>query len=528
LATIIDSLVVTLGLDPSQFVKNSKTAEETSSKTKKKLTQDQKDMAEQAKKNAEALQDVGVKALSLFGILLGARGVKEFADDLIKSDAALGRLSKNLGESPKVVGAFGLAAEQLGGSADATEVSFQTLSDKIQAAKHGMGQLPNAYAQVITASGHAFDINQKTSEQFFEISEGLQNIAKTQGPAAASFLGRQFLDESTVNLMIKYGGALRGIVAGNEKFAPSEADVKAVQDLQTAWTKVSQELHSLGRYIFDYFAPLMTGITTGIEHILNPTAANKAEDDQSQKRIYSRRPAWVRSLKKYFGMDDADDEPDTAKEPGAASDAGSLTKLIDNVSKNAGIDPRIMEGIRAGESGHGSKYDVKDDDVESSWGPFQLNRRNGLGVEFEKDTGLDVSDPRTIPAQARWVANYIKAHNGTNGQWMGYRGPRDADPQWGDAGYKPMPTPAPPPVTASPQGDRSAFWINDFAKTSLAARSAIAGSTLSNDNRSSTSEMHIGSINVQTQATDANGVAGSLSPALKNMGWTAQANYGPT
>jgi len=34
--------------------------------------------------------------------------------------------------------------------------------------------------------------------------------------------------------------------------------------------------------------------------------------------------------------------------------AGSLTKLIDQESRRAGIDPRIMEGIRAGESGHKS------------------------------------------------------------------------------------------------------------------------------------------------------------------------------
>lgn len=131
--------------------------------------------------------------------------------------------------------------------------------------------------------------------------------------------------------------------------------------------------------------------------------------------------------------------------------AGELTKLITEEAKRAGIDPRIMEGIRAGESGHGSKYDIKDDEMESSWGPFQLNRRRGLGVQFERDTGLDVRDPKTIPDQARWVANYIKEHGGPNGQWMGYRGPRDADTNWGDSGYIPKAMPA-RPVTPNPHG----------------------------------------------------------------------------
>jgi hypothetical protein len=115
---------------------------------------------------------------------------------------------------------------------------------------------------------------------------------------------------------------------------------------------------------------------------------------------------------------------------------GVSTNLIASEAQRAGIDPRIMESIRAGESGHGSKYDVKNDSLESSSRPFQLNRRRGLGQEFERDTGLDVRNPSTIPAQARWVAEYIKKHHGTNNQWMGYRGPRNADPKWGNSGYK--------------------------------------------------------------------------------------------
>jgi len=121
---------------------------------------------------------------------------------------------------------------------------------------------------------------------------------------------------------------------------------------------------------------------------------------------------------------------------GEGSSAGNLTALINEEASKAGIDPRIMQGIRAGESAHTNRYDKKDDALESSWGPFQLNRANGLGVRFEKETGLDVRDPTTIPAQARWVARYI-ARGEPLRAWAGYHGPRDADPRWGDSGYHP-------------------------------------------------------------------------------------------
>lgn len=145
---------------------------------------------------------------------------------------------------------------------------------------------------------------------------------------------------------------------------------------------------------------------------------------------------------------------------GPIAPAGSLTALITSEAQRAGIDPRIMEGIRAGESGHTSRYDVKDDALESSWGPFQLNRRRGLGAEFEKETGLDVRNPKTIPAQARWVAQYIKKHGGTNNQWMGYHGPRDANPHWGESGYQRNEVvvhKGSPDITAKPQIPASDF-----------------------------------------------------------------------
>lgn len=127
------------------------------------------------------------------------------------------------------------------------------------------------------------------------------------------------------------------------------------------------------------------------------------------------------------------------------STAGNLTALYEAEAKRAGINPRIMHGIRAGESLHSNAYDVKSDSREDSYGPFQLNRRGGLGAEFEKETGLDLHDPKTIPAQVRWAAEHIKKRLASNpnynpgSEWYGYKGNRDADRSWGNSGYVPTP-----------------------------------------------------------------------------------------
>lgn len=159
--------------------------------------------------------------------------------------------------------------------------------------------------------------------------------------------------------------------------------------------------------------------------------------------------------------------------------AGSLTGLIHKAAlEAAGGDEakgreieRHMEGIRAGESGHRADYDKKDDAIESSWGPFQLNRRSGLGVEFERDTaeerkrlGLgDLRDPRTIPLQAAWVAKYISQGRSLR-PWAGYHGPRDADPRWGNSGYE---------APSSAPSDQAAAKRNGDAASAASAEAPI-------------------------------------------------------
>jgi hypothetical protein len=136
---------------------------------------------------------------------------------------------------------------------------------------------------------------------------------------------------------------------------------------------------------------------------------------------------------------------------------GSLKGLIDESADAAGTDPRKMYGIVAGESGHRDTYDTNITSKEASYGPFQLNRKGGLGVTFEKETGLDLADPATIPAQTRWVAEYLAQHPNMNvgKTWYGYKGDADWSDKWGNAGLTP---PTPPMPMARPTDEQLAIY----------------------------------------------------------------------
>ena len=178
-----------------------------------------------------------------------------------------------------------------------------------------------------------------------------------------------------------------------------------------------------------------------------------------------------------LGLIPAANQPGQAA-PAAASAAapvppGSLKDLIDKAAAAAGISPRKMSGIGAGESGHGSNYDTNISSREESYGPFQLNRKGGLGVDFEKQTGLRLNDSNTIPAQAEWVAKYLAKNPNMNvgGTWFGYHGDTDWNPKWGNAGYLGGEGAANPSASDKPaEPEKSAF-----EKAADAVSSGITG-----------------------------------------------------
>src|SRR5579862_6561617 len=106
MATVIDSLVVTLGLDASKFHAGAKQT----STDLKATTQDANAAAKQieasGKQAAAFFGKLRNEALSLAAVFLGGMGLKALVANLTATDAATGRLSRNLGISVEALGAW--------------------------------------------------------------------------------------------------------------------------------------------------------------------------------------------------------------------------------------------------------------------------------------------------------------------------------------------------------------------------------------------------------------------------------------
>ncbi|VEB99934.1 Uncharacterised protein [Cedecea lapagei] len=116
--TIIDSLVVTLGLDSSGFKKGQKDVGKGLKDTKDNAEQTAKDMEAAGKRAASFFGSIRNEVIALAGVSLSLIGVKNFVTGMTESLTKLSVTSKALDLSPKQLEGWTGAAEAVGSSTE--------------------------------------------------------------------------------------------------------------------------------------------------------------------------------------------------------------------------------------------------------------------------------------------------------------------------------------------------------------------------------------------------------------------------
>jgi hypothetical protein len=102
----------------------------------------------------------------------------------------------------------------------------------------------------------------------------------------------------------------------------------------------------------------------------------------------------------------------------ASGDPRGLTSFIIETAKKYGIDPNTALKVAKSEGlGNFQSGVFKNGVQEPSFGAFQLYTGGGLGNEFQKETGLDPSDPKNEKATIEYALQ--KASQGGWGPWNG-------------------------------------------------------------------------------------------------------------
>jgi hypothetical protein len=128
MTTLVDSLVVSLGLDSSGFDTGQKKIIADLKSTEEAATRTAKNMQAGGAQAAEFFGAIKTEALSLLGVFLGGKGIEDFVRSTTRSLADLGRQAVNIGETTQDIQAFAQAVARMGGNAQDAQNSLEGLA----------------------------------------------------------------------------------------------------------------------------------------------------------------------------------------------------------------------------------------------------------------------------------------------------------------------------------------------------------------------------------------------------------------
>lgn len=262
MATVIDSLVVELGLDPSKFNANRRKSLDAFKKTGEEAARTAKDIEASGKRAAEFFTGIKNAAIGLFTVMAGT-DMARFARDTMTSVAATGRLARNIGVSTDELSAFARMIERNGGNADAAAESMRNLTNQVENFKV-FGQASQQFQIFLATIGAtANDSALQDYMKFVAFSDRHRN-----DPKLVNLIGLSGgLDQGSINEALKGVRQVQADLAKSRVITvPSDADAKALQTMQESWTGLDQAINSVGRDLLLKAAPAFDRIADGATH----------------------------------------------------------------------------------------------------------------------------------------------------------------------------------------------------------------------------------------------------------------------
>lgn len=232
MATVIDNLVVKLGLDTTDFVAGEKKVASGLEDTKKSTEKVGKNIAADGKKGAEFFGQLEKAALKFFAVLTAGRGLADFTRTVVGTGAQLDRMSKVFGTSADRLSRWQGAVRQSGGTADGFVGTMQGLSSALTELKltGNTGILPYLQALKVAVA----DANGKARPLEDIISDIGDKLVKLPSKADAFNIGKNLgFDEGTINLLLKGRTEVNRLLNAQKGY--SDADAEAARKASENW-----------------------------------------------------------------------------------------------------------------------------------------------------------------------------------------------------------------------------------------------------------------------------------------------------
>ncbi len=268
-ATVIDALLVTLGLDTSQFRKGQQEVSDDLKKQREDAKNTAKEMAEQGKKAASFFSSIKTELLALTGVTITAGGLISFVKSTTSGLMDLSIQSKALGLSARELDGWSKSAEAAGSSAEKISASLQGFQGAIQGARVGdySSSIFGGLAQLNALTGQNFDVWGQNASSLAKTS--LDALRKISDPNLRRQVGLSLgFDDATLQRN-QEGKFLPDVDRLTKSSGITDASTKGAKEFTAAWAELNQSLETTKNQFYTFLIPYVRDFNVVLRDLSN-------------------------------------------------------------------------------------------------------------------------------------------------------------------------------------------------------------------------------------------------------------------
>lgn len=268
-ATVIDALLVTLGLDTSQFRKGQQEVSDDLKKQREDAKNTAKEMAEQGKKAASFFSSIKTELLALTGVTVTAGGLMSFVKSTASGLMELSIQAKSLGMTAKELDGVGKAAEAAGSSVEKISAALQGFQNAKQLAKVGVYDTPvqEAAIRLNSLTHDSFNIRDDSAQTTFR--KILESARKVTDPD----IRRQILQlvgiDDAINQRNQEGKFLPDVDRLTKNSGISDESINGAREFNSAWAELNQNLDTTKNQFYTFLIPYVRDFNVVLRDLSN-------------------------------------------------------------------------------------------------------------------------------------------------------------------------------------------------------------------------------------------------------------------
>lgn len=375
-ATVIDALLITLGLDTSDFRKGQKDVSDDLKKQREDAKNTAKEMAEQGKKAASFFSSIKTELLALTGVTVTAGGLMSLVKNTTSSLMDLSIQSKALGMTARELDGFGKAAESAGSSFERITAALQGFQAAKQGSLFGDTSSPifSGMRMLTALTGDTFDVYSKDAKSLAR--SYLESLRKVKDPNIRRQIGAMGgFDDATIQRN-QEGRFLPDVDRLTKSSGITDASTKGAKELTAAWAELGQNLETVKNQIYVGLIPTIRDLNG----LLIEWSSGNAKSSSFFKEL-------KRDINEITGID-----------LGSWTLSSDLRNLKDNFSMLGKVLNHLGNALNELNNGNFSKAA---DEFKKAW----------YGTEDGKPTGNDALPGVTSNSQSIYENSTYKKYN---------------------------------------------------------------------------------------------------------------------